>query len=461
MPNRRSQFTVNEASVCNFVINRNSYDAAAVRNANLHGRDYLVVPMVMITRGVHAGNRGPLYYADDDLGKTPAVWNSKPVVVSHPKNAAGEHILAGTPHTMEQYQIGMVMNTHYDKAAGKLRAEAWLDRSLLTKYPQIEQAITNNQALPVSTGLWTDDVEEAGTFNGANYTARATNFRPEHLAVLLGEPPADPAAGLLKNSAAGASGAGDVDTIVSAVTTAVVNELGPLVRNAMNREQQIARLVKAGWAQAEANALTDGGLKLVCNSLDAEAAAKAEAEKAKKEATQPATPPAAPPAVPAPATGETAPAGSTNPTTTNSAQPRPMTDAECLAAMSPALRNMLQAGLSAFTANRAAQVQAVLAVPGNAFSADQLNAMDQATLNTLHQSFTANAAQTNPLAGLVPPGLPLNLFGVSGAPAVPPPPTVNYAAAGGAAGTLNSAGGQTPPVAGLKLPSTWEPTPAK
>ena len=51
-----------------------------IRNERLHGRDYTVVPMVMITEGVHKGSNGALYYPGEELGKTPCVWNMKPEI---------------------------------------------------------------------------------------------------------------------------------------------------------------------------------------------------------------------------------------------------------------------------------------------------------------------------------------------------------------------------------------------
>ncbi len=44
----------------------------------LDGKRYLVVPMVMLTVGVHNGSRGPLYYPKEELANLPLVWDHKP-----------------------------------------------------------------------------------------------------------------------------------------------------------------------------------------------------------------------------------------------------------------------------------------------------------------------------------------------------------------------------------------------
>src|SRR5690606_1872073 len=55
-----------------------------VRFEMLEGRQHLVVPMVMLTEGVHCGSQGCLFYPEEELAKVPAVWNYKPIVVYHP-----------------------------------------------------------------------------------------------------------------------------------------------------------------------------------------------------------------------------------------------------------------------------------------------------------------------------------------------------------------------------------------
>ena len=47
-------------------------------------RDYLVIPVVMMVEGVHAGSQGAVYHSMDELGKVPESWNGRPIVIDHP-----------------------------------------------------------------------------------------------------------------------------------------------------------------------------------------------------------------------------------------------------------------------------------------------------------------------------------------------------------------------------------------
>ena len=99
-------------------------DKARVRHNTLGGQDHLVVPCVMMTVGVHQGSEGPLLYPEDELSKTPAIWNSRPVVVYHPQmNGAG--ISACDPVVFDKQRIGQLFNTRWDD--GALKTECWLE----------------------------------------------------------------------------------------------------------------------------------------------------------------------------------------------------------------------------------------------------------------------------------------------------------------------------------------------
>lgn len=148
-----------------------------VRVAELEGRPHYVVPMVMITVGTHNGSNGPVYYPSDELERSVPDWNGRAVVVYHPE-LNGRGVSAGDPDITNRYKIGVIYNTRFD--GKRLLAEAWIDqqRVSLVDY-RIEQAISHNRQLEVSTGLvmdWDVDPSVGG--------AVARNYRPDHLAVL-------------------------------------------------------------------------------------------------------------------------------------------------------------------------------------------------------------------------------------------------------------------------------------
>lgn len=157
-------------------------NAANFRYESLDGKRYLVVPMVMLTHGVHRGSLGPIYYPEPELAKTPLVWNTTPIVVYHPtKN--GKPTTAKDPEILRTRRIGMVMNTVYEK--GKLKAEAWLDEKLCDIVDKrVLASIRNNQKIELSTGLHADRENQKGLFNGKPFEIVARNYRPDHLAIL-------------------------------------------------------------------------------------------------------------------------------------------------------------------------------------------------------------------------------------------------------------------------------------
>jgi len=165
-----------------------------VRNDTMEGRDYLVAPMIMIVEGVHEGSNGPLYYPAEELSKTPAVWNTKPIVVYHPE-ANGEGVSACDPDILTNRKVGVIMNTVVGEVEVKinekktklaaLKAEAWLEVDRMKKVDErVFEAVEKNEIMELSTGLFTDNEDTEGEWNGETYEAIARNYRPDHLALL-------------------------------------------------------------------------------------------------------------------------------------------------------------------------------------------------------------------------------------------------------------------------------------
>ena len=176
-------------------------DKALVRNESLEGRDYLVVPMVMLTEGVHQGSNGPLYYPPDELAKAPVVWNHKPVVIYHPERN-GMPVSACDPDVINTRKVGIIMNTKFE--SGKLKSEAWLDMKRLKEVDErVVISLDEKKPVSVSTGLFTDNEATDGEWNGEKYIAIARNYRPDHLAILPDQKAAcsiEDGAGLLMNA---------------------------------------------------------------------------------------------------------------------------------------------------------------------------------------------------------------------------------------------------------------------
>lgn len=175
------------------------------RRETLEGRSYIVAPMIILVEGVLNGSRGPLFYPNSEMNKTPVVWDHKPVVKDHPM-LNGEGISACSPQIIESHKVGMMLNTKYDPDGSKLRSEAWIDEEKAKQvFPELLTSLEKNELREVSTGLFTDNEDKKDKFNGKEYIAIARNYRPDHLAILTGDKKgacsnAD-GAGLLANAA--------------------------------------------------------------------------------------------------------------------------------------------------------------------------------------------------------------------------------------------------------------------
>jgi len=155
-----------------------------IREETLQGRKHLVVPVVMMTEGVHRGSHGPILHLAEELGKFPGAWDGIPVCVNHPSDGDG-HVSANSPGIIDEWVIGRVFNTQMD--GKKLRAEAWLDPELLARMsPEALEAIGKGLPMDVSVGVFTDEDMQVGDWNGERYVAVARNHRPDHLALLPG-----------------------------------------------------------------------------------------------------------------------------------------------------------------------------------------------------------------------------------------------------------------------------------
>lgn len=157
-----------------------------VQKRSLAGKNYLVAPVSMIVEGVFAGNQGPLFYDGNEISKSVASWNHKPLTVGHPQ-LGGQYVSGCLPETIDQYSVGMVLNAKWNKTRKKLQAEAWFEETRLDVVPggsRIKEALTKQEPMEVSTGLFVDNELASGNYEGREYRGRARNFRPDHLAMI-------------------------------------------------------------------------------------------------------------------------------------------------------------------------------------------------------------------------------------------------------------------------------------
>ena len=152
-----------------------------IKMKDYDGKKHMVVPVVMMVEGVHSGSKGAIYHSEEELSKNPHLWNGIPVTINHPKDDSG-FISANSPNVSN---VGKIFNTNYD---GKLKSEAWIDiEKIKEQSMEAYNYIKAQKSLDVSVGVFSDDIKEKGEWNGEEYEAKATNYKPDHLALLPGE----------------------------------------------------------------------------------------------------------------------------------------------------------------------------------------------------------------------------------------------------------------------------------
>jgi hypothetical protein len=161
-----------------------AFGGSKVRTEKMGGVQYLVAPVSMLVPGVLNGSMGALYYPREEVVKNAQAWNFMPLTLGHPTSENGRPVGARSPDIIEKFGLGFVFNVSTDK--GKLDGEAWFDINRTGAIaPDILNRLQKGNPIELSTGLFTDKrYVRNRNFKGKPYEAIATNYRPDHLAVL-------------------------------------------------------------------------------------------------------------------------------------------------------------------------------------------------------------------------------------------------------------------------------------
>lgn len=178
---------------------------AGVRYAQMEGREYMVLPVVMMKEGVLNGSDGPLFYPATELSNWAMTWNHRPVVVYHPERNGRPVSAAFDPEMITARKVGVVMNVRWDDATRRLLGEAWLEEDRVKAVDaRVLEMIQNGGPIEISTGLFPEKDETAGEFEGKFYHAIARNLRSDHLAILpdrIGACSIEDGCGMVRNMA--------------------------------------------------------------------------------------------------------------------------------------------------------------------------------------------------------------------------------------------------------------------
>jgi hypothetical protein len=154
----------------------------------VHAREYLVAPAVLIVEGVL--NQG--FIAGAML--LPDHWESMPVCLDHPCDAAGEPISARDPVVLETWGIGHLDHARIGSGLRQhtpvqtLQADIWLDIARIEALGgaalQAMARIEAGEVIELSTGFYAEAIPAQGQAYGTLFTEILTNLQPDHLALL-------------------------------------------------------------------------------------------------------------------------------------------------------------------------------------------------------------------------------------------------------------------------------------
>jgi hypothetical protein len=154
----------------------------AVREAELEGQTHFVVPITILTEGVHCGSAGCYLYRADLLKRDPGQWNGMALPLDHPADAKGP-LSANSPETINERNLGRLFNVAF---VGKsLKGEAWIHKARLQKLePELFKKIQRREPIEISTGLHPMEIGNGGIWSGDEYIGDIQSYRPDHVAIL-------------------------------------------------------------------------------------------------------------------------------------------------------------------------------------------------------------------------------------------------------------------------------------
>lgn len=152
------------------------------------GKWWLVAPITTIPLdGILNGSKGPGFYPAAETMASVKAWDGMPLTSFHPMDEMGRHTSAGAPGVLGRQGIGIVRDSVWKN---KLQHRGWFDEERVKQVnPTIYANLKSGTPIETSTGLYTDNevAPQGSNHNGRPYTWVARNYRPDHIAVLVGQ----------------------------------------------------------------------------------------------------------------------------------------------------------------------------------------------------------------------------------------------------------------------------------
>jgi len=132
----------------------------------------LKAPGTLMNQGVRCGSDGCVLHTADTIKASTKGWNNIPIAMNHPEKDGYPVSIKDAPES----KIGHLQNSRFRKDA------LLADLVITTTDQAIRTKIQNSRE--VSIGVFTDELQANGSYNGKQYNAIVQNYIPDHLAIL-------------------------------------------------------------------------------------------------------------------------------------------------------------------------------------------------------------------------------------------------------------------------------------
>lgn len=156
----------------------------------LAGREYLVVPAVLVQSQVLENNLGATFLpAEVFTAEWAEQWNGVPVVVHDHPSVRGIPVSARDPEILNTMGVGTVYHAQAeidDNGNARIKAEVWLEVARAQEVPELQtifDMLNRGELVELSTGFPTAVEEVAGTHNGRSYDMVLHPNGADHLAI--------------------------------------------------------------------------------------------------------------------------------------------------------------------------------------------------------------------------------------------------------------------------------------
>lgn len=157
---------MNESTAVSLAVHRDG----ATRTVRLMGRDYLVVPAVMVQEQVLQNNLGRTFLPAEEINADfAAAANGAPVVFGHPK-VRGQHVSARHPEILDAAGVGFVFHSRVEDS--RLKGDIYLDlarKDQIADLKVVLEALETDQKVELSTSFNVRLDKTPGAHNGQKY----------------------------------------------------------------------------------------------------------------------------------------------------------------------------------------------------------------------------------------------------------------------------------------------------